>query len=205
AKHNPEGMSGIINIILHRNSNIGFNGNINLGWTKEINAKFNSSADLNYRNGKFNLYGNYGNNIGKSNNYGTLDRPDDHTQQVFESFDNSKSHLYKFGIDFYADDNNTISIFTNQNTYDGKGVGSINILRPNTATQGQVFNNISDNLSSQYNFVFKHNFAKEGEKLDLEADYNRFEENESSEFIYSNISFPPNYIDFVNTKRDQTT
>ncbi|MBO3099425.1 outer membrane beta-barrel family protein [Gelidibacter pelagius] len=205
ARYNPEGMSGIINIILHKNTNIGFNGNLNVGLTKEINAKFNSSVDLNYRNGKFNLYGNYGNNIGKSTNYGTLDRPDDNSQQVFDFFDNSKSHLYKFGVDFYADDNNTISIFTNQNTYDGKGTGTINILRPNTAPQGQLFNNISDNLSSQYNFVFKHNFAKEGEKIELEADYNTYEENESSDFIYSNISFPPNYIDFVSTDREQTT
>ena len=40
AKYNPEGMSGIINIILHKNTNIGFNGNLNVGLTKEINAKF---------------------------------------------------------------------------------------------------------------------------------------------------------------------
>ena len=29
AKYNPEGMSGIINIVLHKNANIGFNGNVN--------------------------------------------------------------------------------------------------------------------------------------------------------------------------------
>ncbi|HUH27498.1 outer membrane beta-barrel family protein, partial [Gelidibacter sp.] len=205
AKYNPEGMSGIINIILHKNTNIGFNGNINLGLTKDIHANFNSSVDLNYRNGKFNFYGNYGNNIGKQSNYGTIDRPDDTSQQVFDFFDNSQSHLYKFGIDFYADDTNTISIFTNQNAYDGTGTGNINILRPNTAPQGQNFKSSSDNLSSQYNLVFKHNFAKEGEKIDLEVDYNTFEESESSDFINSNISFPPNYIDFVDTNREQTT
>ena len=57
AKYNPEGMSGIINIILHKNTTIGFNGNVNFGLTKEIFAKFNSSIDMNYRNGKFNFYG----------------------------------------------------------------------------------------------------------------------------------------------------
>jgi outer membrane receptor for ferrienterochelin and colicin len=31
AKYNPEGMSGIINIVLHKNSNEGFNGNLNTG------------------------------------------------------------------------------------------------------------------------------------------------------------------------------
>lgn len=205
AKYNPEGMSGIINIILHKNTNIGFNGNLNVGLTKDINANFDSAIDLNYRNGKFNLYGNYGNNIGKSTNYGTIDRPDDNSQQAFNFFDNDKSHLYKFGLDFYADDNNTISVFTNQNTYDGKGIGTITIFRPNLIIQGQVFDNLSDNLSSQYNFAFKHNFAKEGEKIDLEVDYNTFNANETSDFRYSNISFPPNYTDFVDTNREQIT
>ncbi|MBJ7882333.1 outer membrane beta-barrel family protein [Gelidibacter salicanalis] len=205
AKYNPEGMSGIINIILHKNTNIGFNGNLNIGLTKEINARFNSSIDLNYRNGKFNLYGNYGNNIGKSTNYGTITRPDDNSEQVFNFFNNNKSHLYKFGVDFYADDNNTISVFTNQNTYDGKGNGSTSIFSSNTEEQKQLFGNVSDNISSQYNLVYKHNFAKEGEKIELEADYNAYEEHETSDFTYFNIAFPPNYEDFVNTQRDQTT
>ncbi len=205
AKYNPEGMSGIINIILHKNTNIGFNGNLNVGLTKDINARFNSSVDLNYRNGKFNLYGNYGNNIGKFSNYGTLDRLDENSQQAFNFFDNDKSHLYKFGVDFYADDNNTISVFTNQNTYDGKGIGTVNIYKPNTPTQSQIFDNLSDNISSQYNFAFKHNFAKEGEKIDLEIDYNTFDKNETSDFTYTNISFPPNYKDHVDTNREQTT
>ncbi|WP_299397110.1 outer membrane beta-barrel family protein [uncultured Gelidibacter sp.] len=205
AKYNPEGMSGIINIILHKNTNIGFNGNLNVGLTKEINARFNSSIDMNYRNGKFNLYGNYGNNIGNSINYGKIDRPDDNSQQTFEFSNNNKSHLYKFGVDFYADDNNTISVFTNQNTYDGKGFGATGILSPNTEPQRQIFDNVSDNISSQYNLVYKHNFAKEGEKIELEADYNTYTEDEVSDFNYFNIAFPSDYTDFVDTNRDQTT
>ncbi|MEO6347355.1 MAG: outer membrane beta-barrel family protein [Aquaticitalea sp.] len=205
AKYNPEGMSGIINIILHKNTNIGFNGNISLGLTKEIYAKFNSSIDMNYRNGKFNLYGNYGNNIGKSKNYGVIERLDDNSVQNFNFFNNNKSHLYKVGLDFYMNDNNTVSFFTNQNLYDGKGSGSTGVQYVNQPLRVQLFDNASDNVSSQYNGAFNHKFKKEGEKFTVEADYNLFGQDESSNFIFQNFSFPPNYKDFVNTDRDQTT
>lgn len=204
AKYNPEGMSGIINIILHKNTNIGFNGNLNVGLTKEINARFNSSIDLNYRNGKFNLYGNYGNNIGNSANYGTVDRLDDNSKQLFDFGNNNKSHLYKAGIDFYMNDNNTLSFFTNQNKYDGKGSGSAAIQYINQPLQLQLFNNVNGNLSSQYNGVFNHKFAKEGETLDFELDYSKFNQDEVANFDFYNIAFPPNYTDFVYTKRNQT-
>lgn len=206
ARYNPEGMSGIINIILHKNTNVGFNGNLNLGLTKEINARFNSSIDLNYRTGKLNFFGNYGNNIGYSDNYGSIDRIDgnDNTQ-LFKFDNNNKSHLYKFGVDFYMNDNNTISVFTNQNTYDGKGSGNTEIIYPNAATQSQLFYNESDNISSQYNLAYKHKFKKEGETLDFEADYSNFDQGEIADFSSINIPFPPSYTDFVDTKRDQTT
>ena len=205
AKYNPEGMSGIINIILHKNTNIGFNGNINLGVTKEINARFNSSIDMNYRNGKFNFYGNYGNNIGKSANYGQVLRTSDDLLQEFDFGNNNKSHLYKVGLDFYLDDKNTFSIFTNQNLYDGKGTGTTDITYGDDTMTRQLFDNETDNVSSQYNFAYRHDFKKDGERLDVEADYNDFSQDEKADFRFVNIDFPPNYLDFVNTDRDQTT
>lgn len=49
AKYNPEGMSGIINIVLHKNQMLGFNGSLNANWSYDINPKFNSGLNLNYR------------------------------------------------------------------------------------------------------------------------------------------------------------
>ena len=203
AKYNPEGMSGIINIKLHKNTQIGFNGTINLGVTKEIFAKFNSSIDMNYRNGKFNFYGNYGNNIGKYDNFGNIDRLDDDSRQDFKFGNNNKSHLYKVGVDFYMNDKNTISFFTNQNIFDGKGFGDT-FITFDTLSQSQLFNNVSSNSSGQYNLAYKHEFDDEDETLEIEIDYNDFEQNEVANFDFVNFDFPPNYIDFVDTERDQT-
>lgn len=203
AKYNPEGMSGIINIILHKNTNIGFNGSIDVGLAKEINANFNSAIDMNYRNGKFNFYGNYGNNIGKQANYGHIDRFDDNSTQLFNFGNNNKSHLYKIGIDYYINDNNTFSVYTNQNIYDGKGFGTTDILYPqgNGTDFKQIFNNENSNNTSTYNASFKHNFKKEGHNIILEGDYSTFESDETANFRFSGA---PSYLDLVNNGRDNT-
>ncbi|MFD2101750.1 TonB-dependent receptor domain-containing protein [Flagellimonas iocasae] len=206
AKYNPEGMSGIINIVLHKNANIGFNGNVNLGLTKGIEAKFNSSIDLNYRNGKFNFYGNYGNNIGKYVNDGSIFRTDENSLQRFDFFNNEKSHLYKLGVDFYLNDKNTISFFTNQNIFDGNGTGETQVTYNTDASRNvtQFFDDVSDNRSEQYNFDYKLDFNKEGHNIELEVDHNRFNSGQDANFRSVGASLYPNYMDFVDTERTQT-
>ena len=159
---------------------------------------------MNYRNGKFNFYGNYGNNIGRNDNFGFIERLDDLSVQSFDFENNNKSHLYKIGVDFYMDDRNTFSFFTNQNLFDGKGTGETEIAFVNQALQFQNFFNEIDNVVSQYNGIYNHKFKKEGEKLDFEVDYSVFNQDEVANFNFINIPFPPNYVDFVDTERDQT-
>ncbi|RIV34208.1 TonB-dependent receptor [Flagellimonas lutimaris] len=207
AKYNPEGMSGIINIVLHKNANIGFNGNVNLGLTKGIEAKFNSSIDLNYRNGKFNFYGNYGNNIGKYVNDGSILRIDENSRQKFDFFNNNKSHLYKLGVDFYLNDKNTISFFTNQNIFDGTGDGKTQVTYFNDMSRNvtQLFFDDSNNSSEQYNFDYKLDFNKEGHNIELEVDHNQFKSEQDANFSSTGATTYPNYMDFVDTDRTQTT
>ena len=207
AKYNPEGMSGIINIVLHKNANIGFNGNVNLGLTKGIEAKFNSSIDMNYRNGKFNFYGNYGNNIGKWVNDGSILRVDENSRQKFDFFNNNKSHLYKLGVDFYLNDKNTISFFTNQNIYEGEGTGETAVSYFNNPSRNvtQLFLDDSNNSSEQYNFDYKLDFNKEGHNIELEIDHNLFDSEQDADFRSVGASTYPDYMDFVDTERTQTT
>ncbi|MAT89050.1 MAG: TonB-dependent receptor [Flavobacteriaceae bacterium] len=207
AKYNPEGMSGIINIILHKNVNIGFNGNANVALTYENQPKFNSSIDMNYRNGKFNLYGNWGHNTSKNENYGNVFRPEDNSEQFFNFLDDSQSNLFKVGLDFYLNDKNTLSFFTNQNLFEGSTLGNVNILFYEMPAQDlqQLFDNESENQSSQYNFDYKLLFEKEGHNIELEADYNTFSSDELANFRFNGASFIDDYTDFVDTERDRLT
>ncbi|MEO1485607.1 MAG: outer membrane beta-barrel family protein [Bacteroidota bacterium] len=206
AKYNPEGMSGIINIVLHKNANMGFNGNLNLGYTQGIRPKYNASLDLNYKVGKFNFYGNYGTNIGDYFNDGFIFRQDENSRQDFDFFNDNESHLYKIGVDFYINEKNTLSVFTNQNHFDGEGLGITDITYNLDATRNliQFFDNVNSNLSEQYNFDYKLDFAKEGHNIELEIDHNRFENDEDANFASEGATLFPDYMDFVDTKRDQT-
>lgn len=207
AKYNPEGMSGLINIILHKNVNIGFNGSASVGLTYEKQAKFNSSLNMNYRNGKFNLFGNWGHNTSKNENFGNIFRPEANSEQFFELLDTRRSNLIKAGIDFYLNDKNTLSFFTTQNFSDGGTDGFIDIINYDDASldQSQLFLAESDNMSSQYNFNYKLDFAKEGHSIELEADYNTFTDDEQSDFRFMGAAVLDNYTDFVDTNRDRLT
>ena len=206
AKYNPEGMSGIINIILHKNTQIGFNGNINFSLAYDIEPKFNSSIDANYRNGKFNLYGSYSNSIAKNYNYGQINRIEQEIQQNFDILNNNKSHLFKIGLDYYLDDKNTISVFTNQNVFDGWTNVNSGIVYENDASlnESQFTRGDNENDSQQYNFNYKHNFDDNGQNIELEVDHNIFEGfGETGNTFFS--SQRPNFIEGTDTDRNRTT
>ncbi|TDE04631.1 outer membrane beta-barrel family protein [Flavobacterium hiemivividum] len=190
AKYNPEGMSGIINIVLNKNSKIGLNGSINNGVTFGKTPKINSAFDLNYRNGKFNFYGNYGLKHGKNNNYGFIKSEQENKQntQLFQFNNLTTSHLAKVGVDYYINDNNTVSFYTNQSFFNGKGYGSTDVDYVNTASTDllQLFTSDSKNHSQTYNFDYKIKFKKEGHSLELEANYNENDDPENAS--YTNLN-----------------
>ena len=201
AKYNPEGMSGIINIILRKDSNLGFNGNLNLGANLAKNSRANGSLDLNYRPGKINFYGSLGGNTGKRSNTGLITNYSNNTLQNLHFLNDNNSYLYKVGMDFYMNDKNTFSIYTNQNKYFGDNSGTTNVLFqdnnfPNIYQDFRLKNN---NTSSTYNFDYKHKFKKEGHNLEFEADYNHVNDNQDS---YYEFSGDPSYQDYVDNNNN---
>ena len=205
AKYNPEGMSGIINIVLHKNTMVGFNGNINVSLAHDIEPKYNSSIDANYRNGKFNLYGSYNNGFIKNYNYGRINRVEQEITQSFNILDDNQSHLFKIGLDFYLDDKNTISVFTNQNSFDNTVDVStlINYLADPSLDESQITFAENENDSQQYNFNYKHDFA-DGHNIEVEVDHNIFGDNGGTKNTFFN-SQRPNFIEDTETDRTRTT
>ena len=206
AKYDPEGMSGIINIVLHKNTMIGFNGSLSTSLRYEIEPKFNSALNMNYRNGKFNFYGNYSSNVSKNVNYGYIDRLEQNTLQTIDVLDKRKSHVFKLGLDFYLNDKNTISIFTNKNIYDGGTDAETDIFYNNDTFQNQLISNDGDNTSEQYNFDYKLDFDKEGQNIELEVDYNNYNSDSRTDNMFAGtVNNRPSFFEINDTERNRTT
>lgn len=198
AKYNPEGMSGIINIVLNKNSKIGFNGSVNNGVTFGKTPKLNSSFDMNYKTGKLNMYGNYGLNTGKNSNFGFVKSTEfgEENYQDFRFENTNTSHLAKVGFDFYLNEKNTLSFYTIQNFFNGKGKSStaVDYLNPLELDILQLFNNKNDNYTQTYNLDYKKEFKKEGSFIEFEVNYNNNDNIEDAVFV------SPNATNYINNK-----
>lgn len=201
AKYNPEGMSGMINIILNKNSKIGFNGSVNNGVTFGKTPKLNSSFDMNYKTGKVNMYANYGLNTGKNSNNGYINTTEtgEEDKQTFQFENNNSSHLAKIGFDYYLNEKNTLSAYTSQNI--SKEIGNSNVfidyLDSSSTDFSQLFNNTTKDYTQTYNFDYKKEFKKEGQFLEFEINYTNGDNTEDS--YYSDPE-----ANYVTNKRNNT-
>lgn len=207
AKYNPEGMSGIINIILKKNTNLGVNANVNTGVTFGETARYNNALGINYRAGKVNLYTNYGNRFGEQVTNGSVTRTDEKINQRTKNFNGNTSHLLKAGIDFYANDRNTLSFYTNQTRFNkpSDGLKSITFYNNETLNFTQKDDLNKDNITGTYNLDIKHDFKQSGHSLELEVDYNTFKNDNAYQYEFSGNSPFNNYSETIEDNRTNTT
>lgn len=208
AKYNPEGMSGIINIILHKNSNDGFNGSFNAGITFGEVPKFNNSLNMNYRTGKVNFFGTGGGNIGEYLNNGNIYRIDQNSRNLIDISNDNESWLYKLGMDYFINDKNTISFFISQNFLEGEGTVNTYTLYPDNNFDDitQFSKYLTDNKTTTYNLAYKYLINDSGHTLDFEGNFNTYEQPQNATFntIVENIGESV-YQDVIKDKRDLLT
>ncbi|MEG9328119.1 TonB-dependent receptor [Salinimicrobium catena] len=197
AKYDPEGMSGIINIVLHKNTNLGFNGDASGGVTIGERNSWNGSLNMNYRKGKFNFYTNLGANDRKNLLDGHIVNLTDGSGEYHDLLFGNRSYLGKFGVDFYLNERNTLSFFTRQNKFYEDFDGTVDVRYPNEPDRNysQLFDTDQENISSTYNFVFLHDFEKEGHNLGLEVDYNEYTNEEDAFYSYTGNAVASPYQD----------
>ena len=114
AKYDPEGMAGIINIVLKENRFAGLNGNVNSGGDTQGGTNF--SGQVNFRNTKFNSFINLGLNDRVWNSDGTSYRKMEFQEfenilnQSYDSKSNGPNLFVKTGGEYFIDPTQSLGL-----------------------------------------------------------------------------------------------
>ena len=183
AKYEADGNSGIINIVLVKGTKKGYNIGLIAGYEQGKKSRFNTSLNTNVNVGKFNLFGNinYADRPAKQNGIGR--NYDDQIDQLFDIQNTKNRNLsYKAGFDWFINDKNALTIYTNQWDGDHAALINTNVLKTNFNKLNR--NDIwSDSRSSDYSLNYKLDFNKKDHNLVLDAFYSINKEDDDRDYL----------------------
>ena len=204
ARYQAEGSSGIVNIILAKNTLKGLNGVFNVSGGKF--DSYGANASLNYKVGKFNFFTNsgYGDNTNmggafQENTYtpvGTYDkfyeiRSFDRRRvgsNVNLGVDISLTQKTKFTFSYVINDRDGEDITGNQQNHTLLGENKTLSLRSEIEEDKDV--------SKQFSFSLTHKFDEVGHKLDVTVQTERIVEDEFSD-LQTQTLLPTNALGFL--------
>ena len=179
AKYDPDGLSGIINIVLKKNKLQGFNGFTSL--TLGNNWKHNFNGQLSYKNNKWNVFSNYSYNINNrnslSNSYRNSSFGENTTilEQDQFGFRNRQTHMLKAGADYSFNKNNTLSFASTVNINNNNEEKNIEFRDsiPNSLLFLRNRNALENGFGNSYelNSSYSRKFKKQGKSLDISMNY----------------------------------
>lgn len=195
SKYDAEGQSGIINIVLKKNARIGFNGSVNATGGSFGNAM--AGATLNYRDSKFNHFGNYNfnrrvnrgdgfnENIIYRDNTGELELP----RRIFSENDSRRTgvnHTLRLGSDYFMTDKTTFSLAGNLSLRDNDRRQELlyqyNNIPENGPTGSRVSQQYEDDLGLDLQFDFRQQLRREGEEITANVSYGYSTEDGNNDF-----------------------
>ena len=188
ARYDATGNSGLINIKTKKSTQKGYNGSINLGYIQAVYPKTTNNINLNYRNNKINLFGNYSYSYWIGFNELSIDRYFKRDGNKFETlFDQftfnkfvSPSHSVRGGIDYSLSKKTTVGLTLNtvQNNNRPSGNGTTEFVNADYKVYER---NIVHNSGSGYwnnygvNLNLRQVIDKSGKELTADVDYLRYD------------------------------
>lgn len=185
AKYDAAGNSGIINLKTKKLKSYGMNGSFNssLKYTDRLSGSAN--ANFNYRNGKVNLFGNYGHTTNNYTQQSTIIRyfKDESGKNLVSSFDQStdqpgnyNNDNLKLGMDYYAGKNTIAGIVVSGfNSRDNDRLGSESWFKNASGVRDSGLTAVNDIRVKSRNFSgnvnLRHTFDTTGKKMTVDLDY----------------------------------
>lgn len=201
AKYDAAGNAGVINIKTKKQRIKGFNTGINLSLGKSKYFRTNNSIDFNYRNNKFNLFGNLG--YSTRNGFNDIDifrrykTEEGSTSSLFNQ--NPFIHKMGFGLnsilgaDFYQSDKTTWGVVLNGvlRYPESRNTSTSNLF--NAANQLDSFVVANNNEKGKFknggiNLNYRHQFKKNGPDLTVDLDYIDYQNDNEQSFNNENYT-----------------
>ncbi|MDB4438750.1 outer membrane beta-barrel protein [bacterium] len=196
AKYDAEGNSGIINIVLKKNENLGTNGNISTTLRQGINTSHFHNIGLNNRSEKLNIYGNaeyydwgWSQDLGLLRNINYLEGVTVFDQNS-EMREVGNGYNVKLGMDWSLAENSTLGFLVKRN--EGGEQNYNDNITTITGDNMPEFERLvvdadgdKDYMSNTYNVNFTQKLSEKGMKLTLDADYSDYLNEQ--DFVYGNF------------------
>jgi hypothetical protein len=195
AKYDPDGMAGIINIILKRGRFEGMNGSATV--TAGEYSRYNLSGMFNYRRDKFNFFTNGSYRLWNSSGGGNrlfqyiYPTVTNETRQRTEGQREPMSNNIKLGTDYYYDKNTMFTVAMTYKTYDKQNEERVFYYNPEYLFESEEFDKGTD---LDFEFGYYKDFAQKDRKLVFEAS-STINEDEGYEHAFSNLASSNFYAD----------
>lgn len=196
AKYEAEGNAGIIDIRLKKDKNLGANGSINANYTKTIYWRTNLGGSGNYRNKKFNVFGQLGVYRGRHFEGFIFDDYQNgvRVKDDVDISENSMTTNARIGTDYFINKHNTIGLIVSGNLRRSDETNTAenlisSISTPNSVDSILIANNTSDHEFDSQSFNLNYAFDKSGKTVNVDADYGRYRRR--SDFFQPNIYYQP--------------
>lgn len=196
AKYKPDGTSGIINIVLKKDKNLGLNGQVSINAGND--SRYNGNFSVNYNPGKINVFTSY-----SFRQDDRLRYSDDYMKHYISGTDTIRyihilsrdhsrplSHIIQTGLDYKIDDKNSFGVTANYNyrsfirhSNDANLWQSTDMTVLKNYDRSRRDPEFERDLELSGNFV--HSFAKDGHELTI--DYTTSFSKEQEDNHYSDI------------------
>ena len=189
AKYDPEGMAGILNIVLKQNTDLGLSGGLTLGGGSTGQAT--GSGTLGYQAGPLTLFGSYGYMRDERQTSGFNDteylRTGTFSEQDITGSMEPRSHSLTASGDLKLGGSGTLStnLIVNSRAASMENLNVLRLLdvaRNQTATSNNVTQGENEGLTLDYSLSYRHAFEPRVNELTTEIRFNREAQDQFNQF-----------------------